>query len=200
MAFGVPGSSLAGAALAALLALGGCAGGDATPPPPQVALPQDPAERGTALFFAICGDLDMAQVPGRAAARGFRAPGDEALRDIRRGRAGEVRARSGRDAEGLFLAAEPRLCEITLSGPDTKKIAPGFAAGLAALREAGFTTTLLNESESVAGITRRWRAAGPGNVERIYAIAPYPDPERPWRAVLWVTDDPEQLRAARMLR
>ncbi|MBR0645823.1 hypothetical protein [Plastoroseomonas hellenica] len=196
MAFGVPGSSLAGAALAALLALGGCAGGDA-PPVPQVAVPQDAAERGPALFFAICGDLDMAQAPARAAERGFRMPGDEALRDIRRGRAGEVRARSGRDAEGLFLASEPRLCEVTLSGPDTKRIAPGFAAGLAALRERGFTTTLLNESESVAGITRRWQAVGPGNVERIYAIAPYPDPERPWRALLWVTDDPEQLRAAR---
>src|SRR5690606_25338695 len=101
---------------------------------------------------------------------------------------------------GLFLGGEPRLCELTLSGPDTKKVAPGFVAGLASLRERGFTTTLLNESESVGGITRRWRAVGPGGIERIYAIAPYPDRERPWRAVLSVTDDPEQLRAARLIR
>ncbi|HEY4252245.1 MAG TPA: hypothetical protein VGM87_13620 [Roseomonas sp.] len=198
MLFTVSRPRLAGATLAALLALGGCGGAPPAPPQPQVTLPQDATERATALFFAICSDLDFTGANARAAERGFRAAGEETIRDIQRNRPGDARIRGGRDAEGLFVATESRRCELMLSGPDTKKIAPGFAAGLAALREAGFTTTLLNESESVSGTTRRWLATGPGTVARIYMIAPYPDPERPWHGVLSVTDDPAELRAVRM--
>ncbi len=194
MAIARPG--LAGTAAAALLALGGCAADP--PPPPQVALPQDAVARGVAIFFAVCADPAVEPAAARAAERGFRAAGDEAIRDLLRGRTGVVRARSGREAEGLFLQAEPRLCEVTLAGPDSRRVAPAFADGM---REAGFgTTTLLNESESGAGLTRRWRAANAAGVERIYTLAPYPDTERPWRAVLSVTDDPAALRAARLVR
>ncbi|MES2711983.1 MAG: hypothetical protein V4653_10405 [Pseudomonadota bacterium] len=181
-----------------MLAMAGCGGGGPPAPPPPAAPAGTPPQQAAALFFSLCAEPDPMKTHAEATRLGLRRPSDVPLREVLHGRAGDVFAVGARRDAMLMLGETPRQCEIWVNEVAPRDIDPEFTAGLAAMREAGATTSLVNQAESAAGLTKTYLVITPDRVARLFAVGPNRQDPATFRSVLTSTNDPARIADARL--
>ncbi|MBR0654738.1 hypothetical protein [Plastoroseomonas arctica] len=180
-----------------MLAMAGCGGGPPGAPPPA-APAGTPPQQAAALFFSLCAEPDPTKTHAEATRQGLRRPSDIPLREVLHGRAGDVFAVGAARDSMLMLGETPRQCEIWVNEVAPRDIDPEFSAGLARLREAGATTSLVNQAESAGGLTKTYLVITPDRVARLFAFGPNRQDPGTFRSVLTSTNDPARIADARL--
>ena len=180
-----------------MLALAGCGGGP--PPAPTPATPVGtPPQQAAALFFALCAEPDPAVARAEAVRLGLQRPSEEVVREVLFSRAGSVFAVGAARNAALMLGDTPRECEIWVPAVAPRDIDPEFSSGLGRMREAGATTSLVNQAESAGGLTKTYLVTTPNRVARLFAFSPNRREEATFRSVLTSTNDPARIADARL--